>query len=529
MSRKERRLAKHRAETHDLTKADSPPAPSPSPPSFDQGPWFQHGDIQQFGSPADVPELDADEVAGEVVPIASQGTSVNVPGTPEDDELASPPPLPPVAAASAQIRRAAQDDVPLQIRRALAPQQAALPAPASWQRMPREARHVDPTETSTKSPRLSYQDHQAAVRPLGHVLAAPQAPMLALPPPADVGVASEGPLRPHVPRHATYEMFAAGVGNEPEDTRVIEIVLDVYVSRGGENEVFITQEAQKPNSRAKIKRNTEVNLRLMSAADREVFTKAKAKEWQSYLSKEAVELVHTRTAIPRSQLMRVRWVLTWKADGTAKARLVVLCFQDPRLGTIATSSPTLSDDGEMVILQWLLNNQYLLQSGDLKTAFLSGDVDSERVGKDSIFMEPPADLKGYLFLGPNEALRLRKSVYGFIDAPRKWHLRLSRELRALGFVPLLMDECIWILPGALPSDARNSTAPAEKPEQIAARIKAAADGVSLEPDLQQFLDVNGRCRPRRHIHGVLGIHVERSHWRWRHCFRHDDRQAQGAT
>ena len=147
MSRKERRLAKHRAETHDLTKADSPPAPSPSPPSFDQGPWFQHGDIQQFGSPADVPELDADEVAGEVVPIASQGTSVNVPGTPEDDELASPPPLPPVAAASAQIRRAAQDDVPLQIRRALAPQQAALPAPASWQRMPREARHVDPTET----------------------------------------------------------------------------------------------------------------------------------------------------------------------------------------------------------------------------------------------------------------------------------------------------------------------------------------------------------------------------------------------
>ena len=59
-----------------------------------------------------------------------------------------------------------------------------------------------------------------------------------------------------------------------------------------------------------------------------------------------------------------------------------------------------------------------MQSGDLKTAFLSGDVDAERVGKDSIYMEPSADLKGLLQLGPNEALRLRKSVYGFIDAPR---------------------------------------------------------------------------------------------------------------
>ena len=118
------------------------------------------------------------------------------------------------------------------------------------------------------------------------------------------------------------------------------------------------------------------------------------------MPKEAVELVHSRTGIPRSQIMRSRWVLTWKADGTAKARLVVLGFQDPRLGKIATSSPTLSDDGEMVILQWLLNHQYLMQSGDLKTAFLSGDVDAERVGKDSIYMEPPADLKGLLQLGP---------------------------------------------------------------------------------------------------------------------------------
>ena len=126
--------------------------------------------------------------------------------------------------------------------------------------------------------------------------------------------------------------------------------------------------------------------------------------------------------------MKARWVLTWKSTGVAKARLCVLGFQDPRLATVETSSPTLTQDAEHLILQWLVNNAHLLQSGDLKTAFLSGDEDPNRKGADAIYMEPPADLKAWLKLGPNEVIRLRKAVYGLVDAPRRWHLRLSQIL-----------------------------------------------------------------------------------------------------
>ena len=154
-------------------------------------------------------------------------------------------------------------------------------------------------------------------------------------------------LRPHEPRHAAYEMFAAGVGM-PEEERVIEIVLDVFVSRGGDDinghEVFLSQDPPKPKGRAKIERSTEVNLRTRSAADREVFTKAKSMEWQSNLSKEAVELVHTRAGILRSHIVRSRWVLTWKADGTLQDRHLEPNAERRRRGgdpAVAAQSPVL--------------------------------------------------------------------------------------------------------------------------------------------------------------------------------------------
>ena len=118
--------------------------------------------------------------------------------------------------------------------------------------------------------------------------------------------------------------------------------------------------------------------------------------------------------------------------------------------TLPTSSPTLTSDGESAILQWIVNEGHLLESGDLKTAFLSGDPDPAYKGSDALYIDPPSDLKRWLNLGPEDVLRLRKAVYGLINAPLRWHQRLSRALRQAGFVPLQMDPCIWILPAASP-------------------------------------------------------------------------------
>ena len=92
-----------------------------------------------------------------------------------------------------------------------------------------------------------------------------------------------------------------------------------------------------------LKRRVEVSMRDLSREDRDAFDRAKQKEWTSWLDKEAVELVKDRLKVPRSHILRVRWVLTWKNVGTEKvpkARLCALGSQDPRLTTLPTSSRT---------------------------------------------------------------------------------------------------------------------------------------------------------------------------------------------
>ena len=104
-----------------------------------------------------------------------------------------------------------------------------------------------------------------------------------------------------------------------------------------------------------------------------------------------MELVKHRLKVPRSHILRARWVLTWKNVGTgkvSKARLWALAFQDPRLTTLPTSSPTLTSDGESPILQWTVNEGHLLENGDLKTAFLSGDPDPAHKGSDAMYTGP---------------------------------------------------------------------------------------------------------------------------------------------
>ena len=69
--------------------------------------------------------------------------------------------------------------------------------------------------------------------------------------------------------------------------------------------------------------------------------------------------VKDRMYVPRSHILRARWVLTWKNVGTEKvpkARLCALGFQDPRLTTLPTSSPILTFDSESMILLWIVND-----------------------------------------------------------------------------------------------------------------------------------------------------------------------------
>ena len=113
----------------------------------------------------------------------------------------------------------------------------------------------------------------------------------------------------------------------------------------------------------------------------------------------------------------MRWVLTWKKneDGSlkGKARLVVLGFQDPHLGSENTSAPTSNRRSKQTLLQVVVERGWKLQKGDVTAAFLQG-----RTLNKNKYAVAPKELAEAMGLPEGERIiRLVKSVYGLTTAP----------------------------------------------------------------------------------------------------------------
>ena len=223
----------------------------------------------------------------------------------------------------------------------------------------------------------------------------------------------------------------------PEDddlnATVIEVMTDVEVLLDGSSviDVFAVNSARR--------KRVEVSERKLTESDRKLFRKAKELELQSWLDHRVFDLVKKKF-VDQERVMRARWVLTWKSTGKAKARLCVLGFQDPDLTEVPRDSPTLSAASEALIMQWVASHKYRLISGDIKTAFLSGDEDIR-----NIFISPPDDVRQMLNLDYETVLRLRQAVYGLVNAPKKWWDRLKTSLIKHGFTSCALDPCAFVL------------------------------------------------------------------------------------
>ena len=123
-----------------------------------------------------------------------------------------------------------------------------------------------------------------------------------------------------------------------------------------------------------------------------------------------------------------------------KARLVLIGWEDPELGKIATDSPTLRKESKHLALSICAAMRWKVFGADIKTAFLSGD-NSQR----EIYFKPPAELKEWLQLSNDDLFRLEKAAYGLAEAPRAWFLRLSREMREAGLCQSQIDPCLFTL------------------------------------------------------------------------------------
>ena len=202
------------------------------------------------------------------------------------------------------------------------------------------------------------------------------------------------------------------------------------------------------------RQKVEVKEKELSDEDKQLFVNAKHKEVSSWLSTETVRKI-TRNKIPESQILRSRWVLTWKpldeiqvkhdSEGKThkpKARLVILGFEDPHLETLARDSPTMGKDTRMLLLQFAASQKLPLRSFDIQTAFLRGSRQDGRI----LGMEPPEEMRAQMQLKPWECCELLKSAYGLVNAPLLWYEELKSALLARNFIISPLDPCLFVLP-----------------------------------------------------------------------------------
>ena len=194
-----------------------------------------------------------------------------------------------------------------------------------------------------------------------------------------------------------------------------------------------------------IRRRAEVKVSTLSAEQKRELVKAKDKELSTCVKYSVAEAA-SRQGISPSALMKMRWVVTFKDDGSLKARLVVQGFTNERLGKIPTSSPTASRRSRQIFLTLAASFGFQTHKGDVKCAFLQGDLDEQRVDDDDNddsfeiesaqpvsdwFCEPVPALSRKLQLEHHQCIRLLKAVHGLVNAPRRWYHRVATDLRNL--------------------------------------------------------------------------------------------------
>ena len=201
------------------------------------------------------------------------------------------------------------------------------------------------------------------------------------------------------------------------------------------------------------KQRAEVKLKDLTAEQKREFDKAKAKEVDQWLSTGTVRAI-LRDRIPAANILRSRWILTWKdvdeieaqeigKSKKAKARLVILGYEDPNLTEIPRDSPTLQKESRSLILQYSASQQWWIRSFDIKTAFLRGSRRDDRI----LGVDPPEELRRKLGLKPLEICELLKSAYGLVNAPFLWYQELRETLISIGFSISPLDPCLFTLQG----------------------------------------------------------------------------------
>ena len=176
----------------------------------------------------------------------------------------------------------------------------------------------------------------------------------------------------------------------------------------------------------------------LKRSDGQLYLDAAMEEIQALVTNGTWELVKLPAG---RKAVGSRWVFKVKRrpDGSIeryKARLVAKGYsQRPGLDYTETFAPTAKFAALRAILAISAIEDLELESLDISSAFLNGEIDTE------VYLQQP---EGFHQGGPDCVWRLLKALYGLKQSPRVWNKKLDTVLHELGFTCIKSDTSIYI-------------------------------------------------------------------------------------
>eukprot|EP00959_Pyramimonas_sp_CCMP1952_P392542 8225330-Pyramimonas_sp.AAC.1 len=166
----------------------------------------------------------------------------------------------------------------------------------------------------------------------------------------------------------------------------------------------------------------EISERTLAPEEVRRFGVAKATEVNNCVISSVLESLPPGVTPPPEDAVRTRWILEWKMDETTsgkkpKARIAVLGYIDPECEHRPTTAPTMTRTSRHLVLQamaWLGLKGY--------KAGVTGAFTQNREIKHDLFVIPVKELAVALGMPEGVAMRLRKAVYGLVEAAIEWFM-----------------------------------------------------------------------------------------------------------
>ena len=191
------------------------------------------------------------------------------------------------------------------------------------------------------------------------------------------------------------------------------------------------------------RRAVEVREKHLNEEEKAMFREAKAVEVRNFIAAKAFETLPDHLKPNYQQAIGMRWILTWKQkeDGSrkAKARAVLLGYQDPAYEHRATTAPVMSRQSRQMLLQQAARRQWTVFKGDVSGAFLQG-----REYPDVLHCVPCDEICDQMQVPRGSITRLRRACYGLVDAPLEWYRSVSEFLESIGLERTWSDACTWV-------------------------------------------------------------------------------------